>query len=551
MQTELQTLVLTGASGFIGKYFIDAIKNSYKIYAIARRSQKESDIPDHPNISWIQCDISNKNLVKETTHYIIEKGGADFIFHMAAYYDFENKWHDEYRNTNIDGTQNMLDMAKSLNVKRFIFISSVAACRFPGEGNYVNEKTPPDSDEPYSYTKRIGEQLVKEYNKYFPCFILRLTAVFSDWCEYAPLYKFLNTWLAGKWDSRFLGGKGNSAISYIYIQDVVRLFIVLLIKHDTLPAFDTFIASPNGSITHRELFKTAARDYFGKETAPLFLPKYIAYAGLIFRTLLRKCRIAYQDSFERLWMLRYLDMRLDTDSTYTQKVLGWKPTPRYFIQRRMLYMLDKMRSHPFEWKIKNEAAFKRVTSRPGYMIYRAMIEEKEKLLEWIIIEIRFSEDKKFIHYKKMDFSDFKYYLNSLYHIILTAVRSGDRSLILKEIDDIAVKRFAEGFEANEICEALKVTDRVITSNLTSRKELQSIRGEIYHYIGMTIELAIDEIEELYESIDKKNLRIKLPDSRFLGDGMGLQKMVNQIDAVYRKNSYEVPSNESKGKKLQK
>ncbi len=537
MQIELPILILTGASGFIGRYFIDAIKNNYKIYAVARRSQKESGIPDHPNIVWIQCDIGNKNLVKETTHYIIENGGADFVFHMAAYYDFENKWHDEYQHTNINGTQNVLDMARSLNVKRFVFISSVAACPFPLPGNFVNEKTAPDSDEPYSYTKRVGERLVKDYSVYFPCIILRLTAVFSDWCEYAPLYKFLNTWLSKKWDSRFLGGKGNSAVPYIYIHDVVRLFIILLNKHDSLPVFDTYIASPKGSTTHWELFKTAARDYFGEETAPFFLPKYVALFGLIFRTILRKCRIAYHDSFERLWMLRYLDMKLDTDPSYTYKVLGWSPTPRYSIQRRMLYMLDKMRSHPFEWRIKNEEVFKRVTARPGYMIYRALIDEKEKLLEWIIIEIRFSEGMHFLHYKKMDFTDFKYYLSTLYHLILTAVRSGDRSLILKNIDDIALSRFSEGFEPAEICDALKVIERVITSNLNSRKDLQTIRKEIYHYIGMTIQLAVDEIEELYETFDKKSLHNRLPDANILAEGRALQKMVNQIDAVNRKLPY--------------
>ncbi len=531
MNKVLPSIVLTGASGFIGRYFIDAVKNRYIVYAVARRSQKESGVPDHPNVIWLQCDIGNKNLVTETTHFIIENGGADFVFHLAAYYDFENTWHDEYQHTNIDGTKNILDMAKSLNVRRFIFISSVAACKFPPPGNFINEKTPPDSDEPYSYTKRVGERMVEEYNKYFPCIIVRLTAVFSDWCEYAPLYKFLNTWLSKRSDSNFLGGKGKSAVPYIYILDVVRLFVILLKKNESLPDFDTYIASPAGSTSHLELFRTATRDYFGEDKTPVFLPRYAAFAGLLLRTALRKLRIAYQNSFERLWMLKYLDLKLNTDPSYTQKTLGWNPTPRYHIQRRMLYMLEKMRSHPSEWEFKNEAAYKRVSERPGYMIYRAMVEEKEKLLEWIIIEIRFSEDNNFINYKKMDFTDFKFYLSSVYYLLLSVVRSGDRSLILKNIGEITMGRLSWGLGPAEICGALKVIDRVITSNLNSRKDLQSIRKEIYHYIGMTLQLAVDEIEDLYESLDMQDSAAGIRNAGNFSEDDTIQKIISQIYAA--------------------
>lgn len=55
-----QTIVLTGASGFIGKYFIQNFIDNYTIFAIARRSRNETGIPFHDNLHWIQCDISNQ-----------------------------------------------------------------------------------------------------------------------------------------------------------------------------------------------------------------------------------------------------------------------------------------------------------------------------------------------------------------------------------------------------------------------------------------------------------------------------------------------------------
>jgi|YelNatPaOPRAMG01_1025707.scaffolds.fasta_scaffold02079_11 dTDP-glucose 4,6-dehydratase len=538
METKLPSIVITGASGFIGKYFLDAIKESYRIIGIARRSQKEADIPEHSNITWIQCDIGNRLSVIEATHIIIEKGGADFLLHLAAYYDFECKWLDEYQHTNIDGTKNILEMARMLNIKRFIFISSIAACKFPKSGSAINEKTPPEGPEPYSVTKKIGEQMIKEYTKYFPCFIVRLTAVFSDWCEYAPLYKFLNVWLSNKWDSKILGGKGQSAIPYIYIQDVIRFLAILLNKHKSLPQFDTFNVSPDGSTSHFELFKSATRDYFGEELKPIFLPKILAFVGILFRTFLRKLKLKYNNSFERLWMIKYIDLKLTNDSSYTRKVLGWKPLPRYHIKRRMLYLIEKMRNHPVEWQLKNETAFKRVTTRPGWLIYQAMLEDEEKLLEWIIIKIRFSESGKFIHYKKMNFSDFKSYMSSLYHLLLSAVRSGDRSLMLKSIDLIASKRFSEGFEPEEICGALNVFNDVIISNLSSRENLRKIKSEIQNYVGMAIQIAIDEVEEIYDSFDKNLMLNKLHHSNLMPDLKTFQNLISQINTIYQKNPEE-------------
>ena len=51
---------MTGASGFIGRHLLDALKDSYQIIAMARRSQARCGAPFHPNISWYQVDIGDR-----------------------------------------------------------------------------------------------------------------------------------------------------------------------------------------------------------------------------------------------------------------------------------------------------------------------------------------------------------------------------------------------------------------------------------------------------------------------------------------------------------
>jgi len=534
MVQKLTSIVITGASGFIGRYILDNIKEEYNIFAIARRSRKEANIPYHHNLHWIQCDIANWTALSEVMKYIADNGGANFVIHLAAFYDFTYKDNPEYERTNIKGTENILEFARNINVKRFLFASSVAACKFPTDGEVINEKSIPDADYAYARSKKYGEELIKQYSQYFPCSVIRFAAVFSDWCEYAPLYKFLSRWLSKKIDSRILGGKGDSAIPYIHIHDLCQLLRNVFKKTNELPDYDIYNASPDGSTSHRELFEIVTRYYFGESIKPIYLPKLLAYPGIILRKLLQQLHLTCNEPFERFWMIKYIDLKLDTDSFYTRNALGWNTTSRYHITRRLLFLLEKMKGHPDEWRVKNEAALKRVTGRANLQIYEEMIRRKEKLLAKISSTILSAdEEDKFKRYKLMNHDDFQCYMSTLYHLLMAAVRSSDRSLMLQYIDDIAIRRFAEGFEPEELCNTLLVFKEIIITELTSTKELRNIKQDIYDYIGLTIQLAQDEIEDLYENLLQKMPRDKIAESSMLPDCKELQRKIRQLSAFYQ------------------
>jgi nucleoside-diphosphate-sugar epimerase len=534
MKRELPSIIITGASGFIGRYILQNMIEDYKIFAIARRSRKVANIPFHQNLHWIQCDIVNQEALQEVKNYILNSGGAQYIIHLAAYYDFTYRDNPEYKRTNIDGTENILKLAREIKVERFIFASSLAACKFSKDTEYITEKSSLDQDYEYAWSKKIGEAYVKNYSQYFPCSIVRLAAVFSDWCEYAVLYKFLQSWLSHKYYSRMLGGKGKSAVPYIHVNDLFILFKKIIDNAAQLKSFDVYVASPDGSTSHRELFEIATRYYLGESVKPIFLPNIIAYIGILVRMLIQKLHLTSEEYFEKLWMLKYTDLVLNIDSSYTREELSWSPTPRYHIVRRMLFLLEKMKSHPEEWLVKNEAALKRVTGRINFMIYEQMINEKENYLEQITNKIISEHEfEKFKRYKQLDQNDLICYLSTLYHLLLAAVRSGDRSLMIHYIDDIAMRRFAEGFEPKEICDTLSVYSEIIIKNLLSIKALSKIKQEIYDYVGLTIQLAQDEIEDLYENLLKRMPRDKISESSLLPDCKELQKMIRQLSAFYQ------------------
>ena len=229
---SLRRIIITGASGFVGRRLLDAFKEDFKIYGLARRSQARCEAPFHPNISWFQTDIADRRSIEAVFNQIAAAGGAEIVIHLAAHYDFTGEEHPEYYRTNVQGLRNILDLSGFVGVRHFIFSSSVAACAFPAPGTALTETSRADGKHIYAKTKRIGEDMLAEYRDLFRSVIVRFAALFSDWCEYPPLYMFLDTWLSSRWNRRLLGGMGQSAIPYLHVHEVPRFFSCLI---DRLP----------------------------------------------------------------------------------------------------------------------------------------------------------------------------------------------------------------------------------------------------------------------------------------------------------------------------
>jgi len=146
---KLPKIIVTGASGTIGRNLLEDLCEYYYIYALARRTQQDAGVLAHKNIKWLLVDIARESSLTKIIENIKNEGRINFVIHLAAYYDFGNEPHPEYERTNVQGTRLMLEHSKELDIKRFIYPSSIAACNFPAPGKAVNESSPLDADFPY------------------------------------------------------------------------------------------------------------------------------------------------------------------------------------------------------------------------------------------------------------------------------------------------------------------------------------------------------------------------------------------------------------------
>ncbi len=492
----LPALILTGASGLLGKYLLEEFKNEFRIFAIARRSQYECNAPRHPNIAWMRADISDIAGITKTFREIQTAGGADFLIHLAAYYDFENEYHPEYQRTNINGTANIIQLAKNMNLKLFVFASSVAACSFPTGNQFIDEDSPADGSHIYAKSKKAGEEMVKNFSEHTPSCIMRLGAIYSDWCEYAPLYMQINTWISNSYKAKIIAGHGDSSVPYIHVRDVLTFIRELLNNYKMVNSGETLVVSTNGSTSHLQLYKLTTRYYFGNELKPVLLPKFICAFGIYLLTAIKIfLRINF---FEKPWMLKYIDKKLNVKIKRTNRIIDWSPDSRLHIEKRIPFIIERMKSEPITWQLRNSMILRKSELRVDFVIYSILADDEDVIIDKIIDSINstFNLEQQLV-IPRSDNQEIKWFVKLIYRLILTSINTNNKLLIQNYFEVSAVNRFETGYNYESIAFLLRKIEEGIIKYLNTDERVNKYRKELYDFITLPIDFALDEAEQQY------------------------------------------------------
>ncbi len=493
-----RVLLVTGASGFMGRHLLDAFKDEYRIIGVARRSQARSGAPVHPNITWYQADIGDRAMLAHVFDDIAAHGGADVCIHLAAHYDFTGDEHPEYERTNVTGTRNVLEECRRLGtIRHFVFSSSVAACRFPPPGRALDERSEPDGEHVYARTKREGERMLGEFSASFHSVIVRFAAAFSDWCEYPPLFVFISTWLGTAWNRRILGGRGESAIPYLHVQEIPPFFRALLHRIDALPQGQVLIAGADRAVNHRELYEAVAENFPGQVGRPLNMPKAICGPGMQVMDLVGT--LLGHRPFERPWMAGYIDQVLAIDSTETRRLLHWGTRPRLEILRRMPFLMENLKVDPLEWQRRNRAAMKHVRVRSNLRIHQLLEKHEAEIVESYHAKLQAPENReRFPNYQALTEQQSAWNHRMVLHNLMVAVRTRERAVFMAYCGDIAEARHAQGFTCEEVCGALELLNDICTRTLLEDPESEGMQDRVFEHLTMTMRIGVDQAQQVFD-----------------------------------------------------
>ena len=233
--------LVTGGAGFIGSHLSDKlIELGHNVTIIDNLSATNSSQYVNKDAFFVNCDI-----LDTITEHIIEYKKIDTIFHLAAIPRVQQsiKEPELTHKVNVEGTFNLLSLAKKYNVERFIFASSSAV--YGNANSDFSEWVQPDPISPYGLHKLMGEQYCQLYSKLYNLKTICLR-IFN---AYGPrqnpnggyacvIPKFISLLKAHKNCEIF--GDGKNSRDYIYVSDIVNAFVAAgfseNIFNSTMPA---------------------------------------------------------------------------------------------------------------------------------------------------------------------------------------------------------------------------------------------------------------------------------------------------------------------------
>lgn len=147
--TSTKTILLTGATGFVGKQIVKALSASnFRIVPVVRAG-KESSLQNQPNVDRIVC---SPDIFQESTDWWIEQcKGIDVVIH-AAWYAEPGKYLQSSKNMGcLIGSLNLARGAAIAGVKRFVGIGT--CFEYDLSAGVLSKDTPLNPLTPYASAK--------------------------------------------------------------------------------------------------------------------------------------------------------------------------------------------------------------------------------------------------------------------------------------------------------------------------------------------------------------------------------------------------------------
>jgi nucleoside-diphosphate-sugar epimerase len=164
-------ILITGVNGFVGSRLADKLLEN-KIHVIGLcRNLEQITLLGKKGVNCIKGDILN------TDEFENEIPEFDILVHTASWSGGSNITRELAWKTNVDGTANMLTLAKKNRVKKFVYISSIAV--YGMNDNLLIDEASDTSfiNELYTDSKIAAENLVK--NSGIPYVIIRPGCIYG------------------------------------------------------------------------------------------------------------------------------------------------------------------------------------------------------------------------------------------------------------------------------------------------------------------------------------------------------------------------------------
>ena len=227
----MKNILVTGGAGFIGSHLVDRLlsEGEWRVsvvddlndfYDPAIKRANASPHEKNSNYQLFKADICHQAALRN----IFAGNGFDWIVHLAARAGVRPSLDQPrlYAETNINGTLNLLELAREHGIKQFVFGSSSSVYGINAKVPFAEDDPIRQPISPYAATKAAGELLCHTYTHLYGmrCVCLRFFTVYGP--RQRPdlaIHKFARLISEGKPIPVF--GDGTTRRDYTFIDDII------------------------------------------------------------------------------------------------------------------------------------------------------------------------------------------------------------------------------------------------------------------------------------------------------------------------------------------
>ena len=225
----MMTILVTGGAGFIGGNFVKYMLNRYPDYKIicldaltyAGNLETLADVMDNPQFKFIKGNIADQKVIFS----LFEQEKPDIVVNFAAESHVDRSIENPklFLETNIIGTQVLMDACRKYGIKRFHQVSTdevYGDLPLDRPDLFFTEETPIHTSSPYSASKASADLLVLAYHRTFklPITISRCSNNYGPYHFPEKLIPLMITRALA--DQQLpVYGKGENVRDWLYVED--------------------------------------------------------------------------------------------------------------------------------------------------------------------------------------------------------------------------------------------------------------------------------------------------------------------------------------------
>ncbi len=347
MRTWDDVIVVTGSSGLIGSAAVRRLAKHTTVVGFDR----EGD-PNPPIEAECVCvDVTSDESVQTALARVRYAYGDRIasVIHLAAYYDFSGEPSPKYEAITVRGTERLLRALRDFDVEQFVFSSTMLVHAPSAPGRPITEESPLEPKWPYPRSKVKAERVIGAEQDGIPAVVLRIAAVYDDWCHSPPIAHHIQRIYERQATSHvFPGDPGRGRQAFIHLDDVVDAFELLVRQRTTLPRQLTLLLGESETMSFGELQDAIGCLVYGEEWTTRRVPEPLAEAGAWVQDKLPGAR----ESFIKPWMVPLAEDDFELDVSRAAEIIGWEP--RHRLRDELPTMIDHLKTDPARWYRENK-----------------------------------------------------------------------------------------------------------------------------------------------------------------------------------------------------